>query len=90
VISPTLTALAQRELGPGYLVRITDYPHTYSERLELLGHAPSIVDENYTVFCVVCHVTLSYDHMAASELSICGQRRKALENLVADRLAETA
>lgn len=90
MISPTLTALAQRELGPGYLVRVTDYGSaTYTERVELLGPRLAIVNTEVEVEVLGClgYVPLTYEQLAASELSICAQRRHALQALVADRLA---
>lgn len=89
MIHAALTALAQRELGPGHLVRITDdYP---SEVVELLGYQMICASSPHLqVICVVGSATLTYADMATAELSVCGQRRAALQSLIADRLVEAA
>jgi hypothetical protein len=88
MIHSALTALAQRELGPGYLVAIRD--NHRRETIELHGPGPSLVDAAETVLQVVAKQSISYGEMAASELSVCALRRRALESLVADRLAVAA
>lgn len=88
MISPVLTTLAQRELGPGYLVAIRD--NHRRETIELYGPGPSIIDGSERVLTVLGRQSMGYGEMAASELSICGQRRRALEGLIADQLAAVA
>lgn len=88
MISPTLTALAQRDLGPGHLVAIRD--NHRRETIELYGPGPGLTDPAAAVIRVLAKQSLSYGQMAASDLSVCAQRRAVLGRLLADRLAVAA
>jgi hypothetical protein len=85
MIHSALTALAQRELGPGHLVAIRDAHRR--ETIELHGPGPSLTDPDAVVLQVVAKATLSYGQLAGSDLSVCAQRRQVLERLLADQLA---
>ncbi len=87
-VHAALTTLAQRELGPGYLVAVRD--NHRRETIELYGPGPSIVDPGETILQVLGKQSISYGDMAAAELSICALRRRALAGLIADQLAVVA
>ena len=84
-VHAALTALAQRELGPGHLVAIRDTHRR--ETMELYGPGPSLTDPGEMVLQVLAKQSISYGELAASELSVCGQRRAALARLLNERLA---
>lgn len=70
MIVAALTTLAQRELGDGYLVRVTE------------GLGGEVVEVLDSLGQPIAWQLMTYRDMAAGSLSVCGQRREALAPLL--------